>query len=61
MPRNVMMTPTGRVQDDLKVVAAEKKRQMIPTINMKMELIRYLGSLLRPLFLKDIVFIPPTF
>ncbi len=54
-----MIAPTGKAQDDLKVVVAEKNRQMIPTTNMNMELMTYLGSRLRPLFLNDML-VPPN-
>lgn len=59
-PRNVMTAPTGRAQDDLNVVEAEKNRQMIPMMSMKIELIKNLGSLLRPLFLNDMFHNPPN-
>ena len=55
IPRNVTIAPTGSAQDDLNVVDAEKNKQMIPTIRMKIELIKNLGSRLRPLFLNDII------
>ena len=54
-----MIAPTGNAHDDLNVVVAEKNRQMIPTTNMNIELMTYLRSRLRPLFLNDIL-VPPN-
>ena len=51
------MAPTGKFHEDLNELA-ENKMHIRPTMTKNMELIRNLGSRLRPLFLNDIGFPP---